>query len=72
MYVVLCMYPFNHSYVFGFGCNRKVLCSVVSSEFSWYMLVYVVICRMYMFHSILVGSVLLLVIVVGILLACVG
>ena len=32
MYVyicVCCMYTFNHSYVFG--CNKNVLCSVVSS-----------------------------------------
>ena len=29
------MGPFNHSYVFGFGCDRNVLCNVVSSVGMW-------------------------------------
>ena len=31
MYCVCRIYPFNHSYMFGFGCNKNVFCSVVSS-----------------------------------------
>ena len=44
--------------MFGFGCNRNVLCSVVSSVG---MLVYIVVCREYIcfIASILVVSVLL-------------
>ena len=40
---VCCMYLFNHSYVFGLGCNKYVLCSVVSSVgICWVILSYVV------------------------------
>ena len=44
MCIYVCyMCSFKHSYVFGFGCNKNVLCRIVSSVgMCWFILSYVV------------------------------